>query len=262
MKHHHLLSASFLLCSALVLVACTAIRPDALERTRSALQAGWNALSHPAVATDLIASGTIEAPTVAVGSPLAGRIRRLAVGEGQAVQAGDLIAELDTALLDAEIAQAEANLAAARAQVAQLEAGAREADLDVARAAVRQAEAAAAAARIAWQDAQALLDAPGDLDVRIAAAEAGLRAADEQVRAAEATADAADLEMQLWGRTVKSLEEGFNVALPPVLGGGSRHVEAPADKLAEARLQWNIASQRAWEAHARVETARAGQAAA
>ena len=258
---HRLILASFLLCSALVLAACTALGPDALARTRSALQAGLNTLSHPAPAAELIASGTIEAPTVAVGSPLGGRIRRLAVVEGQLVQAGDLIAELDTALLDAEIAQAEANLAAARAQVALLEAGAREADLDVARAAIRQAEAGAAAARVAWQDALALLDAPSDLDVRIAGAEAGVRAAAEQLRAAEAAAAAADLEMQLWGRTVKSLEEGFNVTLPPILGGGSRHVEAPADKLAEARLQWNMASQRTWEAHAKAETARAALAA-
>ncbi len=261
MKRHHLISASLLLCTGLLVAACSALGPDALERARSALQAGLNTLSHPAPATDLVASGTIEAPTVAVGSPLGGRIRRLAVAKGQRVQAGDLIAELDTALLDAEIAQAEANLAAARAQVAQLAAGARAADLDVAHAAIRQAEAGAAATRVAWQDALALLDAPSDLDVRIATAEAGVRAAAEQLRAAESAAAAADLEMQLWGRTVKSLEEGFNVTLPPILGGGSRHVDAPADKLAEARLQWNLASQRAWEAHARVETARASLAA-
>ncbi len=143
-----------------------------------------------------------------------------------------------------------------------LQAGARPADLDVARAAIRRAEAASAAAYIAWQDAQALLAAASDLDVRIASAAAAVAVAEEQVRAAQAAAAAADLEMQLWGRTVKSLEEGFNIALPPALGGGTRHVEAPTEKLGEARLQWNLASQRTWEAYARAETAQAGLIAA
>lgn len=266
MKRSLSISVSILVGLALALSACAAPPADVVEHARATVQHSLQALTaRPTAggaAATLIASGTIEAPTVAVGSPLGGRIRRLVVVEGQSVQPGDLIAELDTALLDAEIAQAEANLTAAQAQVALLKAGAREADLEVARAAVRQAEAAASAARVAWQDALALLDAPSDLDVRIAAAEAGVRAAEEQLRAAQATATAADMEMNLWGRTVKSLEEGFNVTLPPFLGGGSRHIEAPADKLAEARLQWNIASQRAWEAYAKVETARAALSAA
>ncbi len=261
------LFASLLLFVAIGLVACNAPWPAPLERLPQAFQAGMDTLRGRPPAgsvstTALVASGMIEAPTLAVGSPLGGRIRRLAVTEGQAVQSGDLIAELDSALLDAEISQVEANLAAAQAQVALLQAGARPADLDVAHAAIRQAEAAAAAAYVAWQDAVALLDAPSDLDVRIAGATAAVAVAEEQVRAAQAAAAAADLEMQLWGRTVKSLEEGFNVTLPPALGGGTRHVEAPAEKLGEARLQWNLASQRTWEAYAGVETAQAGLAAA
>ena len=196
---------------------------------------------------------------MSAGSTLAGRIARLAVAEGQAVQAADLIAELDTSLLDAEIEQAVAAKKVAEAQVTLLEAGARAADLDVASAAVRQAEAARDAAHSAWQDAQALVGAPSDLDVKIAATEANLRAVEEQVKASQAAATAADLEMQLWARTVKSLEDGFDVSLPPALGGGSRHVDAAPNKLGDARLQWNLASQRAWEAHAKVETALAGR---
>ncbi|MCX7707679.1 MAG: efflux RND transporter periplasmic adaptor subunit, partial [Anaerolineae bacterium] len=102
----------------------------------------------------------------------------------------------------------------------------------------------------AWQDALALGDAPSELDVQIAQASAALQAAGEQVRAAEATATAADLEVQLWGRIVKSLEEGIEVPLP-IPGGGTTRIEAPPERLAYASLQWNLASQRAWQAHAR-----------
>ncbi|MGE5602281.1 MAG: HlyD family secretion protein, partial [Nitrososphaerales archaeon] len=57
-------------------------------------------------------------------------------------------------------------------------------------------------------------------------------------------------------------EQGVDVSLPPEMGGGSRHVDAPADKLAEARLQWNLKSQAAWEAHAQQAAALAARDAA
>ncbi|MGQ9766604.1 MAG: HlyD family secretion protein [Anaerolineae bacterium] len=198
----------------------------------------------------LVASGMVEARTVDIASPSGGRIVALHVAEGQTVAAGELIAELDTSLLEAQIAEAQAAVEVAQAQLALLQAGAREADLAVARAAVGQAEAARDAAYTAWQDALALIDAPAELDVQIAQAAAALQAAAEQVRAAEAAATAADLEVQLWGRIVKSLEAGIEVPLP-IPGGGTTRIEAPPERLAYASLQWNLASQRAWQAHAR-----------
>lgn len=198
----------------------------------------------------LVASGMIEAHTVEIASPSGGRIVALHVVEGQTVSASELIAELDTSLLDAQIAEAQAAVTVAQAQLALLKAGAREADLAVARAAVTQAEAARDAAHTAWQDALALIEAPSELDVQIARASAALQAAVEQVRAAEASAAAADLEVQLWGRIVKSLEEGIEVPLP-IPGGGTTRIEAPPERLSYASLQWNLASQRAWQAHAR-----------
>ena len=204
--------------------------------------------------TTLTASGTIEAATLDIASPAAGRIAGLHVSEGQQVAAGDLIAEMDTTLLDAEIVQARAARAIAEAQLAQLKAGAREADLAVARAGVAQAEAARDAAKTAWEDALALVDAPNDLDVRIAGAAAAEQVAAAQVVGAQAAATAADLQQALWGRIVKLLEEGFDVTLP-IPGGGTRHVDAPANRLSDARLQWNLASQQTWEAHARAAAA-------
>ncbi len=200
----------------------------------------------------LVASGAIEAHTLDIAGTIGGRIASLRVAEGQSVAAGDLIAELDTALIDAEIAQAQAAKRVAEAQVAALQAGARAADEAVAQAGVAQAQAGQDAAYTVWQDALALIDAPNELDVKIAQAAAALEVAGEQVTAAGAAATAADLEQALWARTVESLAQGVDV---PVPGGDPVHVDAPADKLGAARLQWNLASQRTWEAHARTVSA-------
>ena len=68
--------------------------------------------------------------------------QRSTSAEGQHVAAGDLIAEMDTALLDAEIAQAQAAHAVAEAQVAQLQGRARARQIWLwRRPAWRQAEA-------------------------------------------------------------------------------------------------------------------------
>lgn len=256
-----------LIILALASIAAAIIfRGQLLDLGRAAWAAGSNliaAVSHQpsAISETLTASGTIEARTLDVASTGGGRIVVLHVTEGQAVAAGDLVAELDTSLLDAEIAQARAGRDVAAAQVALLRAGARPADLAVARAAVGQAAAGRDAAEVARADALTLVDAPGELDVQIAQANAALQAATEQVTAAQELAAAADLEQQLWARTVESLAKGFDVP-SPVPGGGTIHVDAPAEKLAEARLQWNLSSQRTWEAHARHVSAIAARDAA
>ena len=53
---------------------------------------------------------------VEVGSRISGRLVRLPVKVGDSVEAGDLLAELDAAGLDAQVAQAEANLVLAQAE--------------------------------------------------------------------------------------------------------------------------------------------------
>ena len=204
----------------------------------------------------LVASGTIEAETISVGSTLAGRIITLYVREGQEVAAGDLIADLDTALLDAEGAQTEAAKKVADAQLALVRAPFSPADLAVAQAGVAQAQAAADAAYTAWQDALALLSAPDELDVALAEAETQVQTAEEQVVAAQAQASAADLQQAQWERVAKMLQEGFTAELP---NGSFTHVDSPAEKLNEALLQWNLASQKTWEAYAKLHTATAGR---
>jgi membrane fusion protein YbhG len=201
----------------------------------------------------LTASGAIEAHTVFVSSPLGGRLAAVRVKEGDQIAPGSVVAEMDTALDEALLAQALAVLEQAKAQWALLKAGARTADLDVLRAAVEQARSAAAAAHTTAQDAQALVSAPGDLDVKISGAQYAVQAAGEQLSAAQANATAADLDEQLMARTVKLLEEGIDVGVP----GGMKHFDTPAAKMEEVRLQWNLAAQKQWQAHAQVDIATA-----
>ena len=66
-------------------------------------------------------SGTIEVTQANLSFQAAGRVMRVPVQEGQAVTTGQVLAELDTAELEARCDQARANLERARAAQAQLE---------------------------------------------------------------------------------------------------------------------------------------------
>jgi HlyD family secretion protein len=64
------------------------------------------------------ATGTLNPVVlVNVGTQISGRIRRVLVDFNQAVRAGDLLAELDPSLIEAQIAQLEANLQEMRTQL-------------------------------------------------------------------------------------------------------------------------------------------------
>ena len=71
-----------------------------------------------------------------------GRILQIAVKEGQRVQAGTVIATLDTAALDAQITQAQANLDSAQANLAKVKAGPAVDDLVIAQLAVARTKSA------------------------------------------------------------------------------------------------------------------------
>ncbi|MDH7485657.1 MAG: efflux RND transporter periplasmic adaptor subunit [Anaerolineae bacterium] len=220
-------------------------RPDLVQ----SLLARWDR-STAAEAGGLIASGTVEASKVTVTTESGGRVVELLAGEGDVVQAGQVVVRLDEALLEAQIAQAQAAVAVAEAQLAWVQAPARAEELRRAQAAVAQAEAARQAARQAWLDAQALRDHPQDLDVQIIAARTDVQVAEHELAAARAEAQAADLELEFWGRTVQLLKEGVDVSVP-VPGGGTTtvHVDVGGDKIKAASLQWNLTSQRVWQAH-------------
>lgn len=101
---------------------------------------------------------------------VAGRLMELAVNEGDSVEAGDLIASLDTTLQAQQVKEAEAALAIARAQRDQLRAGARTEDIEAAREAVAAAEAQR-----------------GSIEAQLAAAQADVERAQAEIERATAT---------------------------------------------------------------------------
>ena len=72
-----------------------------------------------------IASGTVEATEAHLGFQVAGRVAEIHFAEGDAVSAGDLLALVDLAELEALHAGAEAALGAATARLREMERGAR-----------------------------------------------------------------------------------------------------------------------------------------
>ena len=98
-------------------------------------------------ASGLAVSGTVEATETRLGFQAAGRVTEILVDEGDSVTAGQPLARLDSAELDARREQAEARVDASRAQLRELERGFRSEE-------IRQAEAALATASERVGDAE------------------------------------------------------------------------------------------------------------
>jgi len=109
-----------------------------------------------------------------LGFPMPGRVETVAVNTGDRVEPGQVLVALQTDLLEADVAQAEAALAAARAQVALLKAGPRREEVAV-------AEAQLAAAQIPVAEAEVQQTMPD-----LGATQAEIRAAQAQVAATQA----------------------------------------------------------------------------
>jgi multidrug efflux pump subunit AcrA (membrane-fusion protein) len=103
----------------------------------------------------LTASGTIEAHEVIIAPEQGGRVADVSVDVGEDVTAGQALVRLDTSLLEGQLAQAQAQLAAAQANYDMLAAGPTAAQ-------TKAGETAAARAQ-AQLDADVGVIAPADL---------------------------------------------------------------------------------------------------
>ncbi|MBK9055502.1 MAG: efflux RND transporter periplasmic adaptor subunit [Chloroflexi bacterium] len=90
----------------------------------------------------LTASGTIEAVEIKVSPELGGRVAEVLVAAGDVVEAGQVVVRLDTTLLEGQLAQAQAGLAAANAQLALLQNSPSTAELAAVTAQVNRAQTA------------------------------------------------------------------------------------------------------------------------
>ena len=91
---------------------------------------------------------------VGVGSTIVGRVEQVSVREGETVQAGQLLVQLESAELQASVQQSQASVAQARAQLANVRTNSRIGS----QAQVAQAQAAVTQAQADWSRNQKLVD--------------------------------------------------------------------------------------------------------
>ncbi|MGC8838092.1 MAG: biotin/lipoyl-binding protein, partial [Anaerolineae bacterium] len=86
-------------------------RPEVVDR----VLAGLDLQPAQPVAEGLMGSGTIEATEISVAAEMGGQLKEVLAEEGEQVKAGQVLARLDTAILDAQIRQAQARVRAMKA---------------------------------------------------------------------------------------------------------------------------------------------------
>lgn len=168
-----------------------------------ALWRGFSPLSFPSVVADLfrgdslppgiaISNGRIEATEVDVATKLAGRLVDVLAQEGDRVQAGQVVARLDTEALEAQLREAEAQLRHAQQEraVALAVVTQHESELDYAQRDLRRQQGLAEKKRFVSEE-QLDRARTGERT-----AEATLRAAKDQVIATEAAVEAAQASIE------------------------------------------------------------------
>ena len=175
-------------------------------------------------AQTLILTGTVDGNEVVVGSKITGRIVQLAVEDGQAVKAGDLIAVLDQDELRADQGAANHAIAQARANAQQ---------------SVAQTELLEKTLPTKVQQAQA----------QVGQTEAQLQQAQAQVAQAQAQLRQAEAQVQQTHAAVVKSQDNFNRIRPLV----QRDINPPQDLVT---AQTDLDS-----AHANEQAAQAGEAA-
>jgi multidrug efflux pump subunit AcrA (membrane-fusion protein) len=204
-------------------------------------------------ATDgFIVSGFIEADKVDIAPELGGRIVALYVAEGAEVVSGQELIHLDDALLEAQIAMAQANVMAAAAELAQIQASVRPEHIYQAEIALAQAEATREGAYLAWQDALAIRDQPQELQLQIVQANAQVKVARAALVQATALKDAAAIA-----------DEGFyeaQEAMADFRDEWSQIPESqrPPEPVFETQLDFHLIPNMYWKAWIGVNMAQAG----
>lgn len=165
------------------------LRIAAVALVGGAAAAAWWFLQPKALPDGFAAgNGRIEAVEIDIAAETAGRVKDILADEGDFVRAGQVVAQMDTAVLEAQLREAEAQLQRARISVETAT------SLVTQRQAERQAAEALIAQRKAELDAaQRRLARSGELAPKGAVAESKLdddRAAFEAARAAVGAAEA------------------------------------------------------------------------
>jgi len=161
----------------------------------------------------ITASGFIEGEEVAVAPETSGRTAEMRVDRGDAVRAGDVLVQLDGALLQSKRLEAEAGVASGRANLARVLAGARVEEITAARAALAQAEAERDGAAQAVINAREAISNPLSLDVEISAARTQVSLAEQNVEMAEANLAETELKHHVYAKQGGDTERAWDLQL-------------------------------------------------
>lgn len=204
----------------------------------------WQALRPEALPPGLASgNGRIEAVEIDLASKIPGRVAEILVEEGDFVTAGQVLARIDTAVLEALLREAQAQLQSALigVETAQSELIQREAEIDAARAVVaqRQAERDAAAKQLARTEDLArkgtsTLQQLDEDRARHAGAQAAVSAAEAQVAAAQAARSSARSAIVAAGARTDAVRATLERIQVDIDDGA---LKAPR----EARVQYRVA---------------------
>jgi len=159
--------------------------------TLAALALALGACREKAPPDVVVAAGWLEAREAAVIAPAAGRVTRVTAELGAEVGAGDVLVQLETSVVEAQLTEAEAALDAASAELERVRSGPSAHELAVAEAALAAAAARWDGARSAWAAAAAGARAAGPAGGVAATAGATVAAAERAYLQAEAELEAA-----------------------------------------------------------------------
>jgi len=188
-------------------------------------------------ASPLVASGFVGAEEILISTEMSGRIQALYVDEGDSVSFGQVLAQLDTTVLDGQIQQAEAALRSAEAELAQVKAGASPQEVAVAKAAVAIAEEGVESAEKAVEMAQS----------NVAAAQATLQAAQAELARLRAGPDPYEVALAETELEIAQQQLPVLWAVRDSIGGSEQRGEVPRGSyeaakaaVAEAEIQIRI----------------------
>lgn len=195
---------------------------------------------------------------------MAGRVEEILVVEEQRVEAGQVLARLDTSELDAAVLQAEAALGVAQAELARVEAGARPQEIRAAEAAVQAAQEGVLGAEAAVAVAEGGVTAA---QATLASARAGLALAQakprpeelelarQQVEMAKAERYAAQNTRDALGGRVGTL--GYQIGAHESAEGQAMAAE---NRVTMAELSMSLLKQGARPEQVAISAARVGEA--
>jgi HlyD family secretion protein len=219
------LRRNLLLGLVVVLVVAAAIlagrgRPVPVETVVAAPISGAGSGGAGAASTSFTANGYVVARTRAsVSAKLAGRIADLRVSEGSNVRRGEVIARLDNADYQAQVAQAEAALATARAELTEAQS---QRDVLAREARRLRAIRAQSPELVAEQDADEVEGRATEAAARAQAAAARIQAAEAARRFARANLENTFIRAPFTGTVLRKEAEIGEVVAPSVGGGLTR----------------------------------------